>query len=48
MIHWYNPFICVVYILFCRDLELECDESAVRDLTLEERKSYSYALLSCL
>ena len=47
MIHWYNPFICVAYILFCRDLELACDESAVRDLTLEERKSYSYALLSC-
>ena len=47
MIHWYNPFIWVAYILFCRDLELACDESAVRDLTLEERKSYSYALLSC-
>ena len=46
MIHWYNPFVWVAYILFCRDLELACDESAVRDLTLEERKSYSYALLS--
>lgn len=47
MIHWYNLFVWVAYILFCRDLELACDESAVRDLTLEERKSYSYALLSC-
>ena len=47
MVHWYNPFVWVAYILFCRDLELACDESAVRDLTLEERKSYSYALLSC-
>lgn len=47
MIHWCNPLIWVAYILFCRDLELACDESAVRDLTLEERKSYSYALLSC-
>ena len=47
MIHWYNPFVWAAYILFCRDLELACDESAVRDLTLEERKSYSYALLSC-
>ena len=47
MIHWYNPFVWVAYILFCRDLELACDESAVRDLTLEERKNYSYALLSC-
>ena len=47
MIHWFNPFVWAAYILFCRDLELACDESAVRDLTLEERKSYSYALLSC-
>ena len=46
-LHWCNPFVWVAYILFCRDLELACDESAVRDLTLEERKSYSYALLSC-
>ena len=36
-----------IHIVFCWDLELACDESAVRDLTLEERKSYSYALLSC-
>ncbi len=47
MIHWYNPFVWVAYILFCRDLELACDESAVKDLTLEQRKNYSYALLSC-
>ena len=47
MIHWYNPFVWVAYILFCRDLELACDESAVRDLDLEGRKNYSYALLSC-
>ena len=47
MIHWCNPLVWVAYILFCRDLELACDENAVRDLTLEERKSYSYALLSC-
>ena len=47
MIHWFNPLVWAAYILFCRDLELACDESAVRDLTLEERKSYSYALLSC-
>ena len=47
MIHWCNPLVWVAYILFCRDLELACDENAVRNLTLEERKDYSYALLSC-
>ena len=46
-IHWFDPFVWVAYILFCRDLELACDESAVKDLTLEQRKNYSYALLSC-
>ncbi len=47
MLHWYNPLVWAAYILFCRDLELACDESAVRDLDLEGRKNYSYALLSC-
>lgn len=47
MIHWYNPLVWAAYVLFCRDLELACDESAVRDLDLEGRKNYSYALLSC-
>ena len=46
-IHWFDPLVWVAYILFCRDLELACDESAVKDLTLEQRKNYSYALLSC-
>ena len=46
-LHWCNPFVWAAYILFCRDLELACDESAVKDLPLEERKNYSYALLSC-
>ena len=46
-IHWFNPLVWVAYILFCRDLELACDESAVKNLTLEQRKNYSYALLSC-
>ena len=34
MIHWFNPLVWAAYILFCWDLELACDESAVRDFTL--------------
>jgi len=26
-IHWFNPFVWLAYILFCRDIELACDES---------------------
>ncbi len=46
-IHWFQPFVWAAYILFCSDLELACDESAVKKLNPQERKDYSYALLSC-
>ena len=46
-IHWFHPFVWAAYILFCNDLELACDESAVKKLNAQERKNYSYALLSC-
>ncbi|QNM04224.1 hypothetical protein H9Q77_12165 [Simiaoa sunii] len=46
-IHWFHPFVWAAYILFCNDLELACDESAVKKLNAQERKDYSYALLSC-
>lgn len=46
-IHWFQPFVWVAYLLFCNDLELACDESAVKKLNAQERKNYSYALLSC-
>ena len=46
-IHWFHPFVWAAYILFCNDLELVCDESAVKKLNAQERKDYSYALLSC-
>lgn len=46
-IHWFHPFAWVAYLLFCNDLELACDESAVKKLNPQERKDYSYALLSC-
>ena len=31
-IHWFNPLIWVAYILLCRDIELACDEKAIRTL----------------
>ena len=29
-LHWFNPFAWMMYLLFVRDMELACDESAVR------------------
>lgn len=46
-IYWFHPLVWVSYILFCRDIELACDEKVIRDFDLEERKAYSRALLDC-
>lgn len=46
-IHWYNPLVWLAYILLCRDIEIACDERVVRNMTLDERKAYSFALLNC-
>ena len=45
-VYWFNPIIWLGYVLFCRDMELACDERVVKDLTAEEKKSYSETLLS--
>lgn len=43
--HWYNPLVWLAYALFCRDLELACDERVVRGMTVSGRADYSQALL---
>lgn len=45
-VYWFNPVIWAAYILLCRDIEVACDESAVRNMGVDERKSYSMTLLS--
>lgn len=46
-LHWFNPLVWVAYILFCRDIELACDEKVDRGLDGAARADYSQALLSC-
>jgi len=43
-LHWFNPFVWVMYLLFNRDLELSCDESVLQN-THEERSSYAMTLI---
>lgn len=45
-VYWFNPLMWLSYVLLCRDIELACDEKAVKDLQHEERKEYSLALLN--
>ncbi|SCJ81614.1 Methicillin resistance mecR1 protein [uncultured Eubacterium sp.] len=47
MLHWFNPLVWVGFIMYCRDMELACDEKVVKDMTIDERKEYSNALLNC-
>lgn len=46
-LHWFNPLVWVAYILFCRDIELACDEKVVKGLDGAARADYSQALLFC-
>lgn len=46
-VYWFYPLVWLGYGLFCRDLELACDERAVKRLSLEEKKRYASVLLSC-
>ena len=46
-LHWFNPLVWAAYLLLCRDIEMACDERVVQFMELEERKSYSAALIAC-
>ena len=46
-VYWFNPLCWLAYILFCRDIELACDEKVIRDMNREETASYARALLDC-
>lgn len=43
--HWYNPLVWLAYALFCRDIELACDERVIRSMPAAGRADYSQALL---
>lgn len=43
--YWYNPLVWLAYALFCRDIELACDERVIRAMHVSERAGYSQALL---
>lgn len=48
-LHWFNPFVWLGFSLFCRDMEMSCDESVLRQLDgdpLTRKKDYSKVLLS--
>ncbi len=46
-LHWFNPLMWLAYVLFCRDIELACDEKVIKALDHDARADYSQALLTC-
>ena len=46
-VHWFNPLCWAAYVLLCRDIEIACDERAIRKMDLDGKKHYSTALLEC-
>ena len=46
-VYWFHPLLWLAYILFCRDLELACDERVASGLDREGLAAYSDALLRC-
>ncbi len=46
IVYWFNPFIWIAFILFCKDIELACDEKVISDFKLHDKKAYATALLN--
>lgn len=46
-VYWFNPLLWLAYTLLCRDIELACDERALRGMDAGQIKDYSSALLAC-
>ncbi|MGN0587270.1 MAG: M56 family metallopeptidase [Oscillospiraceae bacterium] len=45
-LHWFNPLVWISYRLMVRDMELSCDERAVRSFGEDVRRDYANALLN--
>lgn len=46
-VYWFQPLCWAAYALFCKDMELACDERVIRDYNVTQKRVYSEALLEC-
>ncbi|MDO4336763.1 MAG: M56 family metallopeptidase [Eubacteriales bacterium] len=44
-LHWFNPFVWVLYVLLNRDIELSCDEAVVRRFGEDIKSAYAMTLI---
>ena len=45
-VHWFNPLVWAMYILFNRDIELACDECVIRKFGEGSKSEYALTLIS--
>ena len=45
-LHWFNPMVWVLFVLFNRDIELACDECVIRRFGGNDRAAYARTLIS--
>lgn len=45
-LYWFHPLVWAAYVLMMKDMEISCDEMAVKNFSEEEKRRYSYLLLS--
>lgn len=45
-LHWFNPLVWIAFILFCKDMEMSCDETVVKKMGENIRADYSSSLLA--
>ncbi|WP_164821653.1 M56 family metallopeptidase [Paenibacillus koleovorans] len=44
-VHWFNPFVWLMYVLANRDIELSCDEAVVRAFKGNVKSAYALTLI---
>lgn len=44
-VHWFNPAVWIAWMLFCRDMEISCDEAILAGAGRETRSRYAQSIL---
>lgn len=44
-LHWFNPLMWAAFSLFCRDMEMSCDERTTKPFDAQQKKAYAQLLL---
>lgn len=47
-VHWFDPLVWIMFVLFNRDIELVCDEAVIGKIGREDRKEYALAMIGLL